>query len=731
MRRYCVMVVAWACVLGLVSCGVKPPKEAKARELVEAHFKEKGYEVECVSLGAYRLLGEGHWASEVAIKKKEADLSLLFEVEFKSTLKGYELKCGFEYMLELNDLVKKEVNEIVDKKQFSIRSIGEVPQKGEKAVNKDVPKSLSVEVLVKYLLFDPSRVLEGDSTVQPRREATIKAVLIPEINKLRTDFKNNTFLLAVLEDSIREQIILQVEDQLYCKIEVTSFSALNDNGKGGYSGKAKVSQKAKKRIGTLPFDLVLVENGQCKVNARVDDIVEWMEDPGMSAKWRGRRLEIMRKACEIARDPEKFHDEAYYPIGGDLIFIANNAITNKMVSTFWGDYTKLVAKEDPIYMTKILNTQSISSGDKSVTKMVLGNEHGKVVNVKSLPPLPVMFDSSSLEKPGKIEMEEWETEIATDIEMELAEKYDLRFMKDPDYLEKDYPIYKELDRVTVMVKEERNVKNVKVSGMIKTIGQNKIIIGPRTILISDLVDDSRLSFDMVFREKVFKERKFADAMLLKTINALRTPMHDRRMCIKLQEAGYIPNVFKREAGLYNANPKTWVSQYDFLVYWLRAHLIAKDLLEKEGYVYRLNIKLRLEWMPEKVAENMAVFIKVKYQRLLRLREVMRQQEAERERLRRDGYSEEEIERAFKEKYGDTDLGSYGRCICCKGTGKEIQYTGGGYYKVIECRFCFGTGKSSNVDGFTMDEHGNIVEDGLEYEDEEFWNSGDLVPVELK
>ena len=85
MRRYCVMVVAWACVLGLVSCGVKPPKEAKARELVEAHFKEKGYEVECVSLGAYRLLGEGHWASEVAIKKKEADLSLLFEVEFKST----------------------------------------------------------------------------------------------------------------------------------------------------------------------------------------------------------------------------------------------------------------------------------------------------------------------------------------------------------------------------------------------------------------------------------------------------------------------------------------------------------------------------------------------------------------------------------------------------------------------------------------------------------------------
>ncbi len=728
MKRVGVIVFVCLCVMALVSCKPKPPKEAKAKELVEAHFKEKGYEVKCVSLGKYNQLGEDRWSAEVEISRDDNEQVFTYEVEFKALKVGYELTCGFEYMLELDEIVNREVNSVVNKAQFSILSIGKVP-KGNGAVNKNVPKSISVNVQVKYLLFDPSRVPEEDTSAQPKRQASAEVVFIPEINKLQIDFKKTTFLLTVLEPIIKEEIINSFEEELYIRIEVDSILSLNENGKDGYSGKATISLKKKKRNGTLPFDCVLAENGRCKVNCRWNNFADWLEDGGKNAKWRARRLEIIRQAWTLACDPTKLHDENYYPLDGDLLFMANNAITNKMNSTYWGDYTKLDAQEDLTYMSKAVSTQTVSFEGRQFTKTVLGNEFVKV-NVDPLPPLSILFDSSSFEPSSKIDMEKWELEIARDIEQELEEKYDVRFLKDPDYLEKSYPIYKVLDRATIVVKEERGVKNVKITGMIKVIGQNKIMIGPRTILIEDLVDDSRVCFDMAYREKIFNERKFNDTMMLKTIDLLRSPMHDRRMCIKLQKAGYIPNIFKKEASLYNPNPEAWVSQHDFLAYLLRAHLIAKDLLEKEGYVYSLNVKLRLEWMPKKVAENMALFNKVRYQRFFRLAEVLKKREAERERMRRDGYSDDAIERAFKDEFGEEEA-KYGRCLFCKGKGQEIQYIGGGYYKTIECRACFGTGKSSNVDGVTLDEEGNVVEDGLEFEDEEFWNSADLVATPLK
>ena len=113
MKRVLVIVIACVCGMALVSCKAKPPKPAKAKKLVVEHFKELGYEVECVNMGEYRKLGEKQWASDMDIKLQNNAETLPFEVEFKSIRRGYELKCGYEYMLELNDLIAKEVNTIV------------------------------------------------------------------------------------------------------------------------------------------------------------------------------------------------------------------------------------------------------------------------------------------------------------------------------------------------------------------------------------------------------------------------------------------------------------------------------------------------------------------------------------------------------------------------------------------------------------------------------------------
>ena len=733
MKRIWVIVIVCLCGMAFVSCKPNPPKEAKAKELVETHFKEKGYAVKCVTLGAYSQLGEGRWSAEVEVKRDDDEQMFTYEVEFKALKKGYELSCGFEYMLELDDLVKRKVNENINKNQFKILSIGKVPQKTDGAVNKDVkPFSLGVEV--KYMLFDPSRIPEGDVSAQPKKEARGEIGFSPEITQLQTRlFNKDMLLLGVLEECIKEQIVNEFMEEYFITVTVDAFQSLYENGKNGYSGKAKISNKKRKLSGLLSFDLVLVENGFCKVTCHKNGFEKWMVDEGKDAKWRKRRLEILAQAWKLAWDPEKLHDEEYHPLGNALVEMANNAIRNEYRSSFWGDYTKLKPEEKLNYMSSIITTQTISFEGQSFTKSMLGSEYG-AISVNTLPPLPTLFDSSSLDsdKFPKVDLETWEKEIEMDIKRELEGKYDLRFMSDSDYLEKAYPIYQKLDKATVTVKEERGVKNVKIIGMVKAIGENKVMIGPRTILIEDLTEESRLSFDMNFREKKFKEIHFNDAMRLKLITQLRQPMHDRRLCIKLQEAGYLPNVFKAKTGLYNPDAETWVSQYDFLAHWLRAHLIAKDLLEKEGYVYSLNMKNRYEWMPKKCAENFATYLRVKNARLIHLGEVMRERRKELEKMRMDGYSDEAIERAIWREFGRTNQGDYGRCLFCKGTGMEVKYTGGGFYKKIECRACYGTGKTSNVDDVTLDASGNVVENTVEeFEDEEFWNTGTVVPVPLE
>ena len=734
MKRVLMIGMACLCGMALVSCKPKPPKEAKAKQLVETHFKEKGHEVRCVTMGEYRQLGEAKWAADAEVTKADAEQAFHYEVEFKAVKRGYELTCGFEYLLVLEELVKKEVNDRVDSKQFQILTIGKVPKTKEGAVNKEV-KPFSVDVEAKYLLFEPSRVPEGDDSAQPKRQVRVKAGFTPEFSQLRcSGFNNAVLLLSVLEDCIREQIVKVFQENLFLTIKVDSLLSLNENGKNGYSGKAKISQQqVKKRTGTVSFDLTLTENGCCKVTCRTNGFEDWMFDEGKDAKWRKRRVEILNQAWILAHDQEKLHDEAYHPLGSELIELANQSIKNKLRSTYWGDYSKLEPTEELTYLSRLLSTHTVEFEGETLTKTMLGNEY-EAISVNPLPPLPTLFDSSSLEQDNypKIDLQAWEKEIEGDITRELEEKYDLRFMKDPNYLEKLYPVYEKLDYATITVKEERGVKNVKIQGMIKAIGENKIMIGPRTVLIEDMIEESRVSFDMKFRKIKFNEITFKDAMRLKLITLLREPMHDRRLCIKLQNAGYLPNVYLRNSGLYNPKTVTWVSQYDFLAYWLRTHLIAKDMLEKEGYVYSLNMKMRYEWMPKKVAENFATYIQVKYQRLRHLGEVMRKRREELEKLKMDGYSDEAIERAFWREFGSTDQGKAGRCPYCKGTGKEIQYTGGGYYKNIECRACYGTGKSSNVDDVTMDANGNLVDNTIvEFEDEEFWNTVTVVPVPLE
>ncbi|MBQ9369069.1 MAG: hypothetical protein IJT83_14905 [Victivallales bacterium] len=716
--------------MALVSCKAKPPKPAKAKALVEANFREKGYEVQCVNIGEYTKLGEKQWSTLVEVKQ-ESGQPFPYEVTFKALRRGYELTCGFEYLLELDELVKRDVNDAVNKEQFKLLLTGNAPDRAEGAVNKNV-KPFSVDVKVKYLLFEPSRVSEGDISTQPQSQAEGKANFTPEPAKLQLDLNNSTFLLWVLEACIKEQIVRQFEDELFTTVTVDALLSLNENGKEGYSGKAKISQKSRKRTGTLTFDMVLVENGNCKVTCRLNGFEDWIVDEGKDAKWRKHRLEILAEAWRIAHDPEKLLDKDFHPLGSELIEMANKAIEKGFKSTYWGDYTKLKPEENLTYMPS-LNTHEVSFEGRTLTKTMLGNEYAQI-HVNSFPPLATLFDSSSLEqeKFQTIDLEAWEKEIEAEIAQELEEKYDLRFMKDPDYLEKAYPVYQKLDNATVIVKEERGMKNVKHSGLVKAIGPQKIMIGPHILLIEDLTWESRLSFDMNYRKKKFTELNFRDAMMLKMITRLRTPMHDRRKCIRLQNAGYLPNVFLRNSGLYNPNEATWVTEYDFLAHWLRAHLIAKDLFEKEGYVYAPNMKMRLEWMPKKVAENFAVYIKVKYQRIRQLGEAMRKRREELEKLKMDGYSEEAIERAFWREFGNTDQGAWGRCPFCKGTGKELKYTGGGFYKTIECRSCFGTGKSSNVDDVTLDALGNVVKNVIEeFEDEEFWNTATVVPAPLK